>query len=180
MTDPRPEDALAGAKEPTFSRVDRQSLNDVAALRQQLDHVGRIILHRAITFGMTDHFGAVEDVLCFGISKSLRALDDRIRELMPKIRVESAPELEQHYPAIWPRQIIMKSSGGVESRTVLHSAPPARSASQKKLRSIGLGDKIPQQVVHKKRLRRRALARPPLSVGSSSSVSVKRLILVAR
>jgi hypothetical protein len=44
---------------------------------------------------------------------------------------------------------------------------------------VGLGDKFSQQVVHKKRLRRRALARPPLSVGSVASVSVKRLILVA-
>jgi hypothetical protein len=38
---------------------------------------------------------------------------------------------------------------------------------------VGLGDKFPQQVVHEKRLRRRALARPPLSVGSAASVSVK-------
>ena len=45
---------------------------------------------------------------------------------------------------------------------------------------IGLGDKFPQQVVHKKRLRRRALARPPLPIGSAVSVSMKRLILVAR
>ena len=45
---------------------------------------------------------------------------------------------------------------------------------------VRLGDKFPQQVVHKKRLRRRALARPPLSVGSVASVSMKRLILVAR
>ena len=43
---------------------------------------------------------------------------------------------------------------------------------------IRLGDKFPQQVVHKKRLRRRALARLPLSVGSTASVSMKRLILV--
>jgi hypothetical protein len=45
---------------------------------------------------------------------------------------------------------------------------------------ICLGDKFPQQVVHEKRLRRRALSRPPLSVGSAASVSMKRLILVAR
>ncbi len=43
---------------------------------------------------------------------------------------------------------------------------------------IRLGDKFPQQVVHKKRLRRRASARLPLSVGSRASVSMKRLILV--
>ena len=45
---------------------------------------------------------------------------------------------------------------------------------------VGLGDKFPQQVVHKKRLRRRALARPPHSVGSAVGVSMKRLILVGR
>lgn len=30
---------------------------------------------------------------------------------------------------------------------------------------VRLGDKFPQQVVHKKRLRRRATARPSLSIG---------------
>ena len=44
---------------------------------------------------------------------------------------------------------------------------------------VGLGHEFPQQIVHEKRLRRQALARPPLSVGSAVSVSVKRLILVA-
>src|SRR5450759_4561392 len=43
----------------------------------------------------------------------------------------------------------------------------------------GLGHEFPQQIVHEKRLRRQALARPPLSVGSAVSVSMKRLILVA-
>ena len=43
---------------------------------------------------------------------------------------------------------------------------------------VRLGDEFPQQVVHKKRLHRRASARPPLSVGSAASVSLKRLILV--
>src|SRR5262249_4775633 len=45
---------------------------------------------------------------------------------------------------------------------------------------VRLGDKVPHQVVHEKRLRRRALSRPPLSVGSAASLSMKRLILVAR
>ena len=44
---------------------------------------------------------------------------------------------------------------------------------------VGLGHEFPQQVVHEKRLHRRASARPPLSIGSAASVSVKRLILVA-
>ncbi len=44
---------------------------------------------------------------------------------------------------------------------------------------VGLGHEFPQQVVHEKRLRRQALARLPLSVGSAASVSVKGLILVA-
>ena len=44
---------------------------------------------------------------------------------------------------------------------------------------VGLGHEFPQQIVHEKRLRRQALARPPLSVGSAVSVSMKRLILVA-
>ena len=44
---------------------------------------------------------------------------------------------------------------------------------------VRLGQEFPQQIVHEKRLRRQALARLPLSVGSAASVSVKRLILVA-
>ena len=44
---------------------------------------------------------------------------------------------------------------------------------------VRLGDKFPQQVVHKKTPSSTGLARPPLSVGSAASVSVKRLILVA-
>ena len=44
---------------------------------------------------------------------------------------------------------------------------------------VRLGHKFPQQVVHEKRLHRRASARPSLSVGSAASVSLKRLILVA-
>jgi hypothetical protein len=45
---------------------------------------------------------------------------------------------------------------------------------------VGLGDKFPQQVVHKNAFSDGLRARPPLSVGSAASVSMKRLILVAR
>jgi hypothetical protein len=44
---------------------------------------------------------------------------------------------------------------------------------------VGLGHEFPQQIVHEKRLRRQAVARPSFSVRSAASVSVKRLILVA-
>ena len=44
---------------------------------------------------------------------------------------------------------------------------------------VGLGHEFTQQVVHGKRLRRRAQVRQPLVLGSGASVSVKRLILVA-
>ena len=44
---------------------------------------------------------------------------------------------------------------------------------------VGLGHEFPQQVVHGNAFTRRALARPPLPVGSAVSVSGKRLILVA-
>jgi hypothetical protein len=44
---------------------------------------------------------------------------------------------------------------------------------------VGLGHEFAQQVVHGKRLRRQALARLPLPVGSEVSVSSKGLILVS-
>ena len=44
---------------------------------------------------------------------------------------------------------------------------------------VGLGDKFPQQVVHRKRLHRRASARPAASRRKRGQCVVKRLILVA-
>jgi 2-methylcitrate dehydratase PrpD len=53
-------------------------------------------------------------------------VDDRIRELMSKIRVRRARDLEKHYPRAWPARVEITSGGRRYSRLVLYPHGDAR------------------------------------------------------
>ena len=53
--------------------------------------------------------------------------DGPLRELMAKVRVERAPELEKHYPARWPGEVAVKANGRWLSRQVLEPQGDARN-----------------------------------------------------
>jgi 2-methylcitrate dehydratase PrpD len=47
-------------------------------------------------------------------------LDDRVRELMAKVRLEAAPHLDKHYPDAWPGQIEIRTGRRRLRHTVLY------------------------------------------------------------
>jgi 2-methylcitrate dehydratase PrpD len=54
------------------------------------------------------------------LNRTLPYLDDRVRELMAKVRVEPAPHLDKHYPDAWPGQIEIRTGRRRLRHTVLY------------------------------------------------------------
>ena len=68
-------------------------------------------------------------------------LDDRIRRLMAKVRVEKAPDLEKYYPDAWPGRVAITVNRRTVSHQLLHPHGDARNpfdwnASVKKFRTL--------------------------------------------
>jgi len=53
--------------------------------------------------------------------------DDRVRELMSRIRVRRARDLDRHYPRAWPARVDIKAGKRLYSRLVLHPRGDARN-----------------------------------------------------
>lgn len=52
---------------------------------------------------------------------------DAIEKLASRVRVESAPELERHYPERWPARVVIRGKGKAASREVLTPAGDVES-----------------------------------------------------
>ena len=61
------------------------------------------------------------------IRRSPPYADDRIRELMAKVSVERALDLEQYYPETWPGRVEVRTGHGRRIQTVLHPRGDARN-----------------------------------------------------
>ncbi len=55
--------------------------------------------------------------------------NDPLRELMTKVRVRQAPELETYYPAAWPARVVVKAGGRRISHQLLYPRGDARNRS---------------------------------------------------
>jgi 2-methylcitrate dehydratase PrpD len=108
-------------------RFDFSSISEVVVRVPALQR--RVIDHPAIPNNRMESITSVQYQVALALSAPEKLhdfereppfVDNRIRELGQKVRVEIAPELDRYYPATWPGQVIIESSAGAEERTVLN------------------------------------------------------------
>jgi 2-methylcitrate dehydratase PrpD len=89
------------------------------------------------------------------VNRTPPCVNDRIRALMTRIRVQQAPDLEETYPEVWPGRVDIVTRAKRCSRTVIHpfgdSKNPfdAEAVAQKFRRLVGarLGAQAVEEVL---------------------------------
>jgi 2-methylcitrate dehydratase PrpD len=119
----------------------------------------RVIDHPGMPDSRLGSIVSVQYQVALALLKPERLLDvnrtppytnNRIRELMSKVRVRPMPELEEHYPEAWPGHLEIKAAGQRFGRTVIYPL----GDSNNRLDAGAVAEKF------------RRLAKPHFSVGA--------------
>jgi 2-methylcitrate dehydratase PrpD len=106
----------------------------------------------------------------FDVRRTPPFADDRVRELIVKIRVRRARELDQQYPETWPARVDIKAGGRHFTRLMRHPPGDARNPFgwddvAQKFRTLAgpiLGAVAADRVVSDMRAAKAGAAMPPL------------------
>lgn len=87
----------------------------------------RVIDHPEMPGSRMGSIVSVQYQIAMALNRTTPSTDDRIREMMTKVRVERAQELEGYYPDAWPGRVEIRTDDRRFSRTVIHPFGDARN-----------------------------------------------------